>query len=132
MLAVLKEMLVLPNTPLSLISQLVQRLVRILHDDQQRITTVCVCVCLLVIKLNKSLHSDVTLPNISSKFVLSKMFLHNEQIAEIISDVREPIMPVSQTEDENEKRKRQVRVSLYISDALYCTPNTNCLLRYVD
>lgn len=44
MLAVLKEMLVLPNTPLSLISQLVQRLVRIIHDDAQRITTVCVCV----------------------------------------------------------------------------------------
>ncbi|KAM9449510.1 condensin complex subunit 3 isoform 1-T1 [Clarias gariepinus] len=70
-LAVLKEMLVLPNTPLSLISQLVQRLMGIIHDDQQRITTV----------------------------------------AEIISDVREPIVPVTQTEDENEKRKRQVRLA---------------------
>ncbi|MCJ8749069.1 hypothetical protein PDJAM_G00172130 [Pangasius djambal] len=70
-LAVLKEMLVLPNTPLSLISQLVQRLMRIIHDDQQRIATV----------------------------------------AEIISDVREPIVPVTQTEDENEKRKRQVRLA---------------------
>ncbi|XP_060773114.1 condensin complex subunit 3 isoform X2 [Neoarius graeffei] len=70
-LAVLKEMLVLPNTPLSLISQLVQRLMRIIHDDQQRITTV----------------------------------------AEIISDVREPIVPVTQTEDENEKRKRQVKLA---------------------
>lgn len=37
----------------------------------------------------------------------------DEQVAEIISDVREPIVPVTQTEDENEKRKRQVRVSLY-------------------
>ncbi|KAF5902194.1 condensin complex subunit 3-like isoform X1, partial [Clarias magur] len=70
-LAVLKEMLVLPNTPLSLISQLVQRLMGIIRDDQQRITTV----------------------------------------AEIISDVREPIVPVTQTEDENEKRKRQVRLA---------------------
>ncbi|MCI4394864.1 hypothetical protein PGIGA_G00173800 [Pangasianodon gigas] len=70
-LAVLKEMLVLPNTPLSLISQLVQRLMRIIHDDHQRIATV----------------------------------------AEIISDVREPIVPVTQTEDENEKRKRQVRLA---------------------
>ncbi|KAK3507594.1 hypothetical protein QTP70_029629, partial [Hemibagrus guttatus] len=70
-LSVLKEMLVLPNTPLSLISQLVQRLMKIIHDDQQRIATV----------------------------------------AEIISDVREPIVPVTQTEDENEKRKRQVRLA---------------------
>lgn len=35
------------------------------------------------------------------------------QVAEIISDVREPIVPVAQTEDENEKRKRQVRVSYF-------------------
>ncbi|XP_047672085.1 condensin complex subunit 3 isoform X1 [Tachysurus fulvidraco] len=70
-LAVLKEMLGLPNTPLSLVSQLVQRLMRIIHDDQQCIATV----------------------------------------AEIISDVREPIVPVTQTEDENEKRKRQVRLA---------------------
>ncbi|XP_053475027.1 condensin complex subunit 3 isoform X3 [Ictalurus furcatus] len=68
-LAVLKEMLVLSNTPLSLISQLVQRLLGIIHDDQQRIATV----------------------------------------AEIISDVREPIVADTQTEDE--KRKRQVRLA---------------------
>lgn len=43
-LTILKEMLVLPNTPLSLISQLVERLLSIIHDDQQRITTVCVSV----------------------------------------------------------------------------------------
>lgn len=36
----------------------------------------------------------------------------DEQVAEIISDMREPIVPVTQTEDENEKRKRQVKVSL--------------------
>ncbi|TSN95635.1 Condensin complex subunit 3 [Bagarius yarrelli] len=70
-LSVLKDMLVLPNTPLSLISQLVQRLLTVIHDDQQRIATV----------------------------------------AEIISDVREPIVPVTETEDENEKRKRQVRLA---------------------
>ncbi|XP_046698674.1 condensin complex subunit 3 isoform X1 [Silurus meridionalis] len=70
-LAVLKEMLVLPNTPLSLISQLVQRLMTIIHDDQQRIA----------------------------------------MVAEIISDVREPIVPVTETEDQNEKRKRQVRLA---------------------
>lgn len=39
------------------------------------------------------------------------MFVHIEQVAEIISDVREPIVSVTQPEDENEKRKRQVRVS---------------------
>lgn len=39
------------------------------------------------------------------------MFVPDEQVAEIISDVREPIVPVPQIEDENEKRKRQVRVS---------------------
>ena len=44
MLAVLQEMLLLPNTPLSLIGQLVQKLVGVLHDDQQRITVVRVCV----------------------------------------------------------------------------------------
>lgn len=50
------------------------------------------------------------------------MFVRDEQVAEIISDVREPIVPVAQAEDENEKRKRQVRVSLYTNDALDCTP----------
>uniref|UniRef100_A0AAY5F4K1 Nuclear condensin complex subunit 3 C-terminal domain-containing protein n=1 Tax=Electrophorus electricus TaxID=8005 RepID=A0AAY5F4K1_ELEEL len=69
-LAVLQEMLVLPNTPLSLIGQLVQKLVGMLQDDQQRI-----------------------------------------QIAEIISDVREPIVSVDDTVDENEKRKKQVRLA---------------------
>lgn len=49
------------------------------------------------------------------------MFVRDEQVAEIISDVREPIVPGTQTEDENEKRKRQVRVSLYTNDSLYCT-----------
>ncbi|XP_076872309.1 LOW QUALITY PROTEIN: condensin complex subunit 3 [Brachyhypopomus gauderio] len=70
-LAVLQEMLVLPNTPLSLIGQLVEKLVGILHDDQQRISA----------------------------------------IAEIISDVREPIVSVTDTVDENEKRKKQIRLA---------------------
>ncbi|KAK1792802.1 hypothetical protein P4O66_012711 [Electrophorus voltai] len=70
-LAVLQEMLVLPNTPLSLIGQLVQKLVGMLQDDQQRIAV----------------------------------------IAEIISDVREPIVSVADTVDENEKRKKQVRLA---------------------
>lgn len=33
------------------------------------------------------------------------------QVAEIISDVREPILPISEPVDENEKRRKQVRVS---------------------
>lgn len=33
------------------------------------------------------------------------------QVAEIISDVREPIFPISEPVDENEKRRKQVRVS---------------------
>ncbi|XP_036444772.1 condensin complex subunit 3 isoform X3 [Colossoma macropomum] len=70
-LAVLKEMLLLPNTPLSLIGQLVQKLVGILHDDQQRITV----------------------------------------MAEIISDLREPIVPITECVDENEKRKKQVKLA---------------------
>lgn len=33
------------------------------------------------------------------------------QVAEIISDVREPILPIAEPVDENEKRKKQVKVS---------------------
>ncbi|KAI4895422.1 hypothetical protein NFI96_024321 [Prochilodus magdalenae] len=70
-LAVLQEMLLLPNTPLSLIGQLVQKLVGVLHDDQQRITV----------------------------------------MAEIISDLREPIIPITECVDENEKRRKQVKLA---------------------
>ncbi|XP_066501995.1 condensin complex subunit 3 [Hoplias malabaricus] len=70
-LSVLQEMLLLPNTPLSLIGGLVQTLMGILRDDQQRITV----------------------------------------MAEIISDLREPIVPVTETVDENEKRKKQVKIA---------------------
>uniref|UniRef100_A0A8B9KJC4 Nuclear condensin complex subunit 3 C-terminal domain-containing protein n=1 Tax=Astyanax mexicanus TaxID=7994 RepID=A0A8B9KJC4_ASTMX len=68
-LTVLQEMLLLPNTPLSLIGQLVQKLVGILRDDQQRI------------------------------------------VAEIISDVREPMVPILESENDNEKRKKQVKLA---------------------
>ncbi|XP_072517939.1 condensin complex subunit 3 [Salminus brasiliensis] len=70
-LTVLQEMLLLPNTPLSLIGQLVQKLVGILREDQQRVAV----------------------------------------IAEIISDVREPIVPITKSQDENEKRKKQVKLA---------------------
>uniref|UniRef100_A0A8B9KMG1 Nuclear condensin complex subunit 3 C-terminal domain-containing protein n=1 Tax=Astyanax mexicanus TaxID=7994 RepID=A0A8B9KMG1_ASTMX len=70
-LTVLQEMLLLPNTPLSLIGQLVQKLVGILRDDQQRIAVV----------------------------------------AEIISDVREPMVPILESENDNEKRKKQVKLA---------------------
>ncbi|XP_023654969.2 condensin complex subunit 3 isoform X1 [Paramormyrops kingsleyae] len=70
-MAVLQEMLVLPNTPTSLVSLLVEKLVTVLNDDEKRI----------------------------------------QVVAEIISDVREPIVPVSSAVDENEIRRRQVRLA---------------------
>ncbi|KAG1956791.1 condensin complex subunit 3 isoform X2 [Pimephales promelas] len=71
MVAVLKEVLVMPNTPTSLIGLLVEKLIGILRDDAQKI----------------------------------------QMVAEIISDVREPIFPVSEPVDENEKRRKQVRLA---------------------
>ncbi|XP_076150905.1 condensin complex subunit 3 isoform X1 [Alosa pseudoharengus] len=70
-LAVLQEMLVLPNTPISLISLLVEKLMNVLKDDDRRI----------------------------------------EMIAEIISEVREPIVHVNEPIDENENRKKQVKLA---------------------
>ncbi|XP_030643568.1 condensin complex subunit 3 [Chanos chanos] len=70
-MAVLQEMLLLANTPVSLISLLVEKLVSIIRDDNQRI----------------------------------------QVIAEIISDVREPIVPVTDPVDENENRKKQVKLA---------------------
>ncbi|XP_056621018.1 condensin complex subunit 3 isoform X2 [Triplophysa dalaica] len=71
MVAVLKEILVLPNTPTSLIGLLVEKLIGILRDDTKKIHVV----------------------------------------AEIISDVREPILPIAEPVDENEKRKKQVKLA---------------------
>lgn len=71
MVAVLQEILVMPNTPVSLIGLLVEKLVNILRDDAQKI----------------------------------------QMVAEIISDVREPIFPISEPVDENEKRRKQVRLA---------------------
>uniref|UniRef100_W5M685 Non-SMC condensin I complex, subunit G n=1 Tax=Lepisosteus oculatus TaxID=7918 RepID=W5M685_LEPOC len=70
-LAVLQEMLVLPNTPNSLVSLLVEKLVTVLKDDDKRI----------------------------------------QVIAEIISDVREPIVAVGEPTCENEARKRQIKLA---------------------
>ncbi|KAM6940561.1 condensin complex subunit 3 [Xenentodon cancila] len=69
-LAVLQEMLALPQTPSSLVSLLTEKLLALISDDQRRIQTV----------------------------------------AEIISDVREPIMD-SQPVDENESRRQQVQLA---------------------
>ncbi|XP_055061410.2 condensin complex subunit 3 isoform X1 [Misgurnus anguillicaudatus] len=71
MVAVLQDILVLPNTPISLIGLLVEKLTGILRDDTQKI----------------------------------------QVVAEIISDVREPILPVAEPVDENEKRRKQVRLA---------------------
>uniref|UniRef100_A0A673CC08 Non-SMC condensin I complex, subunit G n=1 Tax=Sphaeramia orbicularis TaxID=375764 RepID=A0A673CC08_9TELE len=68
MLAVLQEMLALPQTPFSLVSLLTEKLLTLISDDQKRIQTV----------------------------------------AEIISDVREPIMEVNQPVDENKRRRQQL------------------------
>ncbi|KAI2668568.1 Condensin complex subunit 3 [Labeo rohita] len=71
MVAVLQEILVMPNTPTSLIGLLVEKLIGILRDDTQK----------------------------------------TQMVAEIISDVREPILPISEPVDENEKRRKQVRLA---------------------
>ncbi|XP_026059524.1 condensin complex subunit 3-like isoform X3 [Carassius auratus] len=71
MVAVLQEILVMPNTPTSLIGLLVEKLIGLLRDETQKI----------------------------------------RMVAEIISDVREPILPISAPVDENEKRRKQVRLA---------------------
>uniref|UniRef100_A0A671X6B2 Non-SMC condensin I complex, subunit G n=1 Tax=Sparus aurata TaxID=8175 RepID=A0A671X6B2_SPAAU len=70
-LAVLQEMLALPQTPSSLVSLLTEKLLSLIFDDHRRIQTV----------------------------------------AEIISDVREPIMEASQLVDQNESRRQQVQLA---------------------
>ncbi|XP_040891064.1 condensin complex subunit 3 [Toxotes jaculatrix] len=70
-LAVLQEMLALPQTPSSLVSLLTEKLLTLIPDDHRRIQTV----------------------------------------AEIISDVREPITEASQQVDENESRRQQIQLA---------------------
>ncbi|KAL3996452.1 insulin-like growth factor-binding protein 6 [Sarotherodon galilaeus] len=70
-LAVLQDMLALPQTPSSLVFLLTEKLLNLIPDDHRRIQTV----------------------------------------AEIISDVREPITEASQPVDENESRRRQVQLA---------------------
>ncbi|KAL7404251.1 hypothetical protein ABVT39_012033 [Epinephelus coioides] len=70
-LAVLQEMLALPQTPSSLVSLLTEKLLTLIPDDNRRIQTV----------------------------------------AEIISDVREPITEASQPVDENMSRRQQVQLA---------------------
>ncbi|KAM4604222.1 condensin complex subunit 3 [Polymixia lowei] len=70
-LAVLKEMLLLPQTPSSLVSLLTDKLLSLIPDDHRR----------------------------------------TQIVAEIISDVREPIMEASQPADENESRRQQVKLA---------------------
>ncbi|XP_041789440.1 condensin complex subunit 3 isoform X2 [Chelmon rostratus] len=70
-LAVLQEMLALPQTPSSLVSLLTEKLLNLIPDDQRRI----------------------------------------QAVAEIISDVREPIMEASRPVDENENRRQQVQLA---------------------
>ncbi|XP_071359364.1 condensin complex subunit 3 [Trachinotus anak] len=70
-LAVLQEMLALPQTPSSLVSLLTEKLLALIPDDQRRI----------------------------------------QIVAEIISDVREPITEASQPVNENESRRQQVQLA---------------------
>ncbi|XP_037530878.1 condensin complex subunit 3 [Nematolebias whitei] len=70
-LAVLQEVLALPQTPSSLISLLTEKLLAIIPDEQR----------------------------------------HIQSVAEIISDVREPIMEVRQVVDENQSRRQQVQLA---------------------
>ncbi|XP_011473381.2 condensin complex subunit 3 [Oryzias latipes] len=70
-LAVLQDMMALPQTPSSLISLLTEKLLSLIPDDHRRIQTV----------------------------------------AEIISDLREPIMEPNRAVDENESRRQQVKLA---------------------
>ncbi|XP_008315148.1 condensin complex subunit 3 [Cynoglossus semilaevis] len=70
-LAVLQEMLALPQTPSSFVSSLTEKLLNLVLDDNRRIQTV----------------------------------------AEVISDVREPIMDTVQPVDENMSRRQQVQLA---------------------
>ncbi|KAM3624521.1 uncharacterized protein V6R79_024546 [Siganus canaliculatus] len=70
-LAVLQEMLALPQTPSSLVSLLIEKLLILIPDDHRRIQTV----------------------------------------AEIISDVREPITEAAHPVDENASRRQQVQLA---------------------
>ncbi|XP_037327621.2 condensin complex subunit 3 [Pungitius pungitius] len=70
-LAVLQEMLALPQTPPSLVSLLTEKLLTLIPDDSRRIQTV----------------------------------------AEIISDVREPIMEATRPVDQNVSRRQQVQLA---------------------
>ncbi|KAM4595103.1 condensin complex subunit 3 [Fundulus diaphanus] len=70
-LAVLQEMLVLPETPSSMVSLLTEKFLALIPDDLRRI----------------------------------------QAVAEIISDVREPITVSSQPVDENESRRQQVQLA---------------------
>uniref|UniRef100_A0A8C5LLY6 Non-SMC condensin I complex subunit G n=1 Tax=Leptobrachium leishanense TaxID=445787 RepID=A0A8C5LLY6_9ANUR len=71
LISVLQEILVLPNTPTSLISSLVELLLRIIKDDDRRILTV----------------------------------------AEIISELREPIVTIEKPADHAATRKRQLKLA---------------------
>ncbi|KAM4709366.1 condensin complex subunit 3 isoform 2-T2 [Discoglossus pictus] len=71
LLAVLQEILVLPNTPTSLISPLVELLLRVLKEDDRRVLTV----------------------------------------AEIISELREPIVTVDNPKAASETRKLQLKIA---------------------
>ncbi len=50
MVAVLKEILVMPNTPTSLIGLLVEKLIGLLRDDTQKIQMVSLCVTIKNLK----------------------------------------------------------------------------------
>ncbi|MGH0134623.1 UNVERIFIED_CONTAM: hypothetical protein FKN15_023538 [Acipenser sinensis] len=69
-LAVLQEMLVLANTPTSLVSLLIEKLVTVIEDDKRI-----------------------------------------QMVAEIISEVREPIVAVNAPIDANDRRKRQIKLA---------------------
>ncbi|XP_063281840.1 condensin complex subunit 3, partial [Pelobates fuscus] len=71
LITVLQEILVLPNTPTSLISSLVELLLRIIKDDDRRTLT----------------------------------------IAEIVSELREPIVTVENPADQTATRKRQLKLA---------------------
>lgn len=97
-MTVLQEMLALAQTPPSLVFLLTEKLLSLIPDDQRRIQTVG---AVLLTVLTALLPSSIS--------ALARLF----QVAEIISDVREPITEPSQPLDQNQSRRQQVQVAMH-------------------
>ncbi|XP_075449176.1 uncharacterized protein LOC142490643 [Ascaphus truei] len=128
LLAVLQEMLVIPNTPTSLITCLVELLLRIVKDDDRRILIVAEIVSELREPIVKEQKADMT----QIEDMLIKEFIGQQLIlivgcldtseegdddrrilivAEIVSELREPIVSEDIPADAAKSRKLQLKIA---------------------